>query len=247
MRLPAAAGAARPVLDWQSSGRYERWGIAAGCFFGNSCLLMPLAVLQGNLLVEHSLQLLHLQRPMRAWHSGFVMVCPVKGGLFLWEGWFTLSSGPICQTQSTLPVNVTALKQCRPCHVRDPASAAGSEPHACRGSALASRRATQQPSDTHCNDPPCVCVCVCAEAVPWDRVDAQVDLQEDLALVRVSAEALGVPLDNVDAAIGAAGGNWRAAMRVGLQAAPRRHLPAQGSVQLGRVSAAVCCSAAGRV
>ena len=56
-----------------------------------------------------------------------------------------------------------------------------------------------------------------AEAVPWDRADAQVDLQEDLALVRVSAEALGVPLDDVDAAISAAGGNWRAAMQVGWQ------------------------------
>ena len=90
-------------------------------------------------------------------------------------------------------------------------------------------------------------VYVRAEAVPWDRVDAQVDLQEDLALVRVSAEALGVPLDDVDVAICAADGNWRAAMQVGLQAAPRRHLTAQGSAQLGRGSAAVCCSAGGRV
>lgn len=52
-----------------------------------------------------------------------------------------------------------------------------------------------------------------SEAVPWDHMDAQVDLQEDLALVRVSAEALGVPLDDVDAAICAAGGSWQAAMQ----------------------------------
>ena len=72
-------------------------------------------------------------------------------------------------------------------------------------------------------------------------MDAQVDLQEDLALVRVSAEALGVPLDCVDAAICVAGGNWQAAMQVGLRLpVPRRRLPTQGSAQLERGSAAAC-------
>ena len=82
-----------------------------------------------------------------------------------------------------------------------------------------------------------------AEAVPWDRADAQVDLQDDLALVRVSAEALGVPLDDVDTAISAACGNWQAAMQVGWQClgegtllGTRRHLPTQGLAQLGRAT-----------
>ena len=105
---------------------------------------------------------------------------------------------------------------------------------------MALRRATQQLPDTHCNAPPCVS----AEAVPWDRAGAQVDVQEDLALVRVSAEALGVPLDSVNAAICAAGGNWQAAMQVGLQLpVPRRHLPTQGFAQLGRGSVTVYCLA----
>ena len=69
--------------------------------------------------------------------------------------------------------------------------------------------------------------------MPWDRADAQIDLLEDLALVRVSAEALGVPLDDVDAAICAASGNWRTAMQVGLPAAPLRHLPTRRSAHLG--------------
>lgn len=122
-------------------------------------------------------------------------------------------------------------------------SAAGSEPDACRGSAPALCRTRQQLPGLHHSAPPCVC----AEAVPWDRMDAQVDLQEDLALVRVSAEALGVPLDDVDAAICAAGGNWQAAMQVGRQAGTLRHLPTQGSAQLGRGATVVCCSAGERV
>ena len=71
--------------------------------------------------------------------------------------------------------------------------------------------------------------------MPWDHADAQVDLQEDLALVRVSAEALGVPLNDVDAAICAAGGNWQAAMQVGLQAAAPPH-PGFCAVEKG-----LCC------
>ena len=84
-----------------------------------------------------------------------------------------------------------------------------------------------------------------AEAVPWDYADAQVNLQEDLALVRVSAEALGVALNDVGAAICAAGGDWRAAMQVGLRTVTWRPLPTQQSAQLGRGSAAVCCLAGG--
>ena len=40
-------------------------------------------------------------RPVRAWHSGFVMPCPVAEGLSLWEGWCTLSPGHTCQKQAS--------------------------------------------------------------------------------------------------------------------------------------------------